>query len=132
MQIRMRKNSLTLVRTVYDPALKRGRAVTVGRLPLSTPDIPSDIEAALRPDEREQVQRELAKHHAAHESAGEERAARQLPLTIRRATRWYDRQAAGDDVAALAAASRERWSELLAAMVRAGVGRTRQRRKRHV
>ena len=55
MQIRIRKNTLTLLRTVYDPAIKRGRSVSLGSVPIASRELPAEIAAKLTPSEREQV-----------------------------------------------------------------------------
>ena len=130
MQIRIRKNTLTLLRTVYDPAIKRGRSVSLGSVPIASRDLPTEIAAKLTPSERDQVLRELEKFHSVREIELEALAAKLLPVSLRRAIRWYNRQKASEELVTLASDSRELWTELLAAMVRAGVGRTRQRTRR--
>ncbi|TVT50492.1 MAG: hypothetical protein FHP94_03140 [Denitromonas halophila] len=128
MQIRIRRHTVTLVRTVYDPAIKRGRSVSLGTFSLDIESVPAEIDARLRPDEREQIEAILKRRQAAREFELEEIAARALPANLRRAVRWYERQKKTPDMAALARNSRDEFSQLLAAMVRAGVGRTRKRR----
>jgi len=130
MQIRIRKHTLSLIRNKYDPGLKKGRSMYLGGMPIDSLCIPPDIEAKLEPEERMQLLAELAKLHSVREIELEELAGRFLPINLRRAIRWYDRQEASDELGSLAKECRELWTELLAAMVRAGVGRTRQR-KRH-
>lgn len=128
MQIRIRRHSVTLVRTVYDPAIKRGRSVSLGTFSLDAQTIPDEVDARLRPEERAQIEAILTRRRAARETELEEIAARALPQNLRRALRWYDRQKRSSELAALAKKSRDEFSLLLAAMVRAGVGRTRKRR----
>lgn len=130
MQIRTRKNTLTLIRIKYDPAIKRGRSTCLGSLPKAAESIPPDLDAKLTEKERAELNAVLAGHRAERELQLQEIAARMLPLTITRAARWYERQGRSTELARLAQTSRDRFSELLAAMVRAGVGRTRNRRKK--
>lgn len=130
MQIRIRKHTLSLIRNDYDPALKRGRSTYLGGMPIDSLGIPPQIDAKLRVQERNQLLSELKKLHSAREIEMEELAGRLLPINLRRAIRWYDRQESSDELSSLAKECREIWTELLAAMVRAGVGRTRQRTKR--
>ena len=127
MQIRHRNNRVTLVRTVYDPAIKRGRSVSLGSFDPGEP-VPPEIDAELRDNEREQLQAVVGKHRNKREQEYEERAALLLALSIRRATRWYERQTKSAKLSASARECREAYSNLLKAMVKAGVGRTRQRR----
>jgi len=130
MQIRTRKNTLTLIRIKYDPTIKRGRSTCLGSLPKSAESIPPDVDAKLTEKERAKLNAVLAGHRATREIELQEIAARMLPLTIHRAALWYERQQRSTELVRLAQTSRDRFSELLAAMVRAGVGRTRNRRKR--
>ena len=67
MQIRIRKNTLTLLRTVYDPSIKRGRSVSLGSVPIASRDLPAEIAAKLTASERDQVLRELEKFHSVRE-----------------------------------------------------------------
>ena len=128
MQIRRRANTLTLIRTVYDRAIKRGRSVTIGRLDIGCGAIPPELDNLLTDEERHQLLALLASHRDAEEARLEEIAARALPATLQRATRWYERQGKSTGLSALAKASRDEFSKLLSAMVRAGVGRRRQRK----
>lgn len=130
MQIRERRNSFMLIRTQYDPAIKRGRSVSLGSVSLYARSIPSEVDALLRPSEREQLQAFLATRRLAFETALQERSARDLETHIRRATDWYERQCESTELAAQAKAVRDAFTGLLAAMVRAGVGRKRQRTKK--
>ena len=130
MQIRVRKNTLTLIRIKYDPAIKRGRSICLGSLLKSSDTIPPEIDERLSDKERATLKAVLAQHRAVRELQLQELAARTLPLTLRRAALWYERQQRCAELATLAQESRERFSELLAAMVRAGVGRTRNRKKK--
>ena len=128
MQIRRRANTLTLIRTVYDKTVKRGRSLTIGRLDIGCGAIPPQLDHLLTEDERQQLLVVLASHRDAEEARLEEIAARALPATLQRATRWYERQGKSTGLSALAKASRDEFSKLLSAMVRAGVGRRRQRK----
>lgn len=130
MQIRTRKNTLTLIRIKYDPTIKRGRSTCLGSLPKSAESIPPELDAKLTDRERAELNAVLAGYRAERELQLQDIAARMLPLTIHRAALWYESQQRSTELARLAQTSRDRFSELLAAMVRAGVGRTRNRRKK--
>lgn len=129
MQIRQRRNGVTLIRTQYDPAIKRGRSVSLGSLSGNATSIPRELAERLRPAEHKQLEGFLLVRRAQLELEAQEVAALELEEQIRRATRWYERQRRTSELAANAARVRDEFSKLLAAMVRAGVGRKRQRTK---
>lgn len=130
MQIRIRKQTLSLIRNKYDKKIGKGRTTYIGGLPIASLTIPPDIDAKLNESERKQLLAELGKLHSEREIGMEELAGRLLPINLKRAIRWYERQEESHELCTLAKECRDIWSELLAAMVRAGVGRTRQRKKR--
>jgi len=128
MQIRERKSTYALIRNVYDPQRKRGVARCLGTVPKVASEVPPELAAALTPAELAQIER-LLRHNRAR--VEEEKAAhygRMLPVAIDYATRWYlDPRNRSPGLAALAKDTRDAFSQLLAAMVKAGVGRKRNR-----
>ena len=129
MQIRKRGNTLTLIRTVYDPALKRGRAVTLGSLATTARNAPPELIEQLTEAERRELETLLAHQREVLDIAARERAVRRLPYYIRLARDYYlNAPRKSPELAALAKSSRDEWTRLLAAMVTAGVGRTRSAR----
>ena len=129
MQIRTRKTGVSLIRSVYDPAIKRCRAVVVGTMPVGTAQPPADIYEQLTASERYTVDAFCARNAARQEVQRQQAAGTGLADTLRLATAWYRRQPRSPALAQQAAECRQVWSELLAAMCAAGVGRTRKRRK---
>ena len=130
MQIRTRNNTLTLIRIKYDPAIKRGRSICLGTLSKTAAEIPPDIDEKLTQKEREQLLPVLARYRMELELECQAEAALALAKTIQRAALWYERQRRTTDLAALAKTSRDAFSTLLAAMVKVGVGRTRNRARK--
>lgn len=129
MQIRTRGNTLTLIRTVYDPALKRGRAVTLGNLATTARHAPPELIEKLTDDERRELDALLTHQREVLDVDARERAVRRLPHYIRLARDYYlSAPRKSPELAALAKSSRDEWTGLLAAMVTAGVGRTRSAR----
>lgn len=129
MQIRLRATGATLIRNVYDPALRRSRSHVLGFVPLDATEVEPVLLEMLRPDERIKVQRWIGARVAERRLTGLDRSARGLPKAIAEATQWYrSRTHRNPEMVDLAKRSRDEFSQLLAAMVDAGVGRTRKRR----
>jgi hypothetical protein len=127
MQIRVRKNTVSLIRTVYVPTLGRGRPESLGVLPKDATSAPDELLDRLTDVERWQLKNWLASNERMRSRTVQQGAATDLPATLRDIAAWYRQQPKSANLAALAKASRDEWSELLAAMSAAGVGRTRKR-----
>ncbi len=128
MQLRFRKNTISLVRSVYDPALKRCRAVTVGQLARDATDVPAGIAALLTEQELQSVQVACANNAQQQQHGSAEAAAKNLAPTLKAIADWYRKQSSSEELTQLAESARLEWTEVLAAMVVAGVGRTRKRK----
>lgn len=128
MQIRERKTTCALIRTVYDPQRRRGVAKCLGTVSKAASQVPPELAALLTPTELAQIERLLRHNHARIEEEKAAHYGRMLPVAIDYATRWYlDPRNRAPGLAALARETRDAFSKLLAAMVKAGVGRKRQR-----
>jgi hypothetical protein len=131
MQIRNRNGKLQLIRTVYDPSIKRGKSVLVGTIPSYVRAVSNDLNEKLTALERTQLQTFLDKTASELDAFRQEYAARELPATLRLVTKWYlESDKASIDLNQLAEDSRSEFTALLAAMVKAGVGRTRNRKSK--
>lgn len=131
MQIRNRNGKLQLIRTVYDPLIKRGKSTLIGVLASYASSIPNELNEKLTNQEREQLQFILDQNVVTMDSYRQINAARELPSTLRLATKWYlEANKPAIDLAKLAGESRSEFTALLAAMVKLGVGRTRKRKSR--
>lgn len=127
MQIRNRKNTVALIRTVYDPLTRRGRSEQLGTLPRDATSAPEELLLRLTEPERRQLTSWLSYQQSVHTAQTQCAAAVTLPQQLRDVAAWYRRQPRSANLTSLAAASRDEWSAVLAAMSGAGVGRTRQR-----
>lgn len=131
MQIRRRKARIELIRIQYDSSIGRSRSRLLGSVAIETLAVDEPLLAVLTQDERLQLDAYLAPLRVAADHARQADAAAQLPELIAAATAWYSQSARRDaEVVALARATRDAFSALLAAQVRAGVGRTRRRTAR--
>jgi hypothetical protein len=128
MQIRIRNSRITLIRSVYDSSIKRGRSISLGTFSLRCPQIPSEVGDKLRPDEREQLDKIIRQYQYSRDRDLDAASAEGLAVTIARATKWFEIQRKSIPLTKLAQAVRDEYSLLLKAMVKAGVGRTRKRR----
>lgn len=127
MQIRVRKNTLALIRTTYDPSTKRGRSEQLGTLSKDAAAAPEDLLARMTEVERRQLSNWLTYQQTVRNVESQRSTAQNLPQILKEVAVWYRRQPKSANLSALAAASRDEWSAVLAAMSAAGVGCTRNR-----
>ena len=129
MQIRERKTTWALIRTRYDASKKRGVAKCIGTVSRSADALPEGLAAKLTEDERVQIEKKIREGRAERDVARRDHYAAVLPTAIDQAAIWYlDPRNAGKVSAAHAHDTRDAFSRLLAAMVKARVGRRRKRR----
>lgn len=129
MQIRRRNQSLSLIRAEYCPDVGRCRSVTLATVPADLQQVPLALWKRLTEPERDQLEAVCARNRQA--DVGRRRAAHAegLPEILRQVAAWYRSHPQVPDFAKLAEDSRSEWSDVLAAMCEAGVGRTRRRRR---
>lgn len=127
MQIRIRKNSISLIRTVYDPSIKRGRSVLLGTLPRDATAMPDAFMAVLTKEERDRLDGWLYANKTRLGRETGQRLAKDIPAMLEMVASWYRVQRKTSELTALAQTSRKGWTEVLAAMCASGVGRTRNR-----
>lgn len=119
MQFRERRRVIQVIRTTYDPALKRGRSTLLGTLDKAAPAIGDALRAACTAEELEEVKRFLDGRH--------EVGADSLPGQMRKAAAYFRTH---NDAAALAFAAEVRaaWDELKEAMREAGFSKEKLRK----
>ena len=128
MQIRVRKTTWALIRTRYDSTRKRGVAHCLGTVSMSADRVPEALASMLTPPEREHIEVLLRRARGQRDAERRQHYARILPLAIDFATEWYlDPRSESAPRTQLAHDTREAFSKLLSAMVKAGVGRKRKR-----
>lgn len=119
MQFRERAKVIQLIRTIYDPAIKRGRAELVGRLDKDTPVIDAELRAACSPAELAEIEAYLADRARALTRDAMGRSAQDLAAHMRMAESYF--RAGGDAMAgSLAAEIFTAWDDLKKAMHKAG------------
>lgn len=119
MQFRERRRVIQVIRTTYDPALKRGRSTLLGTLDKAAPAVTEALRAACTAEELEEVVRHLDGRHGA--------GADSLPERMRTAAAYFRTH---HDAAALAYAAEIRgaWEELKEAMREAGFSKDKLRK----
>jgi hypothetical protein len=91
MHFRVRKHVVQLVRMVYEPDLKRGRAIVVGSVKLAEPVLPPELASQLTPAECAEFDTWLlTQHRTAMLKA--ELAVLTLPEQMELAASWFARQ----------------------------------------
>lgn len=126
MQFRERRRVIQVIRTTYDPELKRGRSEMVGKLDKTAPAITDDLRAACTAEELAEVATYLDGRQETQRSAAVRAGAETLPDQMRKAAEYF--HAHQDDKAlAFAAEIRGAWDELKAAMRKAGFSKSKVR-----
>ncbi|WP_027456854.1 hypothetical protein [Dechloromonas agitata] len=131
MQIRQRGNTITLIRNQYDKTIGRGRSITLGCLSTTDRHASPDLLGKLNEEELKQLEELLTQQRRVLDGEARNRAAKWLATYIRLATEFYlASPPKTPELSSMAREARDQWSKLLAAMVTAGVGRTRKRRSK--
>jgi hypothetical protein len=119
MQFRERRRVIQVIRTTYDPALKRGRSTLLGTLDKAAPAITDALRAACTAEELEAVVGYLEGRHGA--------GPQDLPERMRAAAAYFRTH---HDAAALAYAAEIRgaWDELKESMREAGFSKEKLRK----
>jgi hypothetical protein len=119
MQFRERSKVIQLIRTIYDPAIKRGRAELVGKMDKDDPRIDAELRQACSPAELAEVEDYLAQRAQALSHGAVRQAAQDLPAQMRMAERYF--RLGGDAVAGSAAAEIfAAWDDLKKALHKGG------------
>lgn len=119
MQFRERSRVIQVIRTVYDPAIKRGRAEVVARLNKDEPVLDEDIRKACSPDELAEVEAFLATRLALMSQETTRAAAEGLAAHMRLAESFF-RSGPNGTAGMVAADIYTAWEDLKKAMHKAG------------
>lgn len=126
MQFRERRRVIQVIRTTYDPELKRGRSELVGKLDKEAPEITEKLRNSCTPAELTEISDYLGGRRANQRNAAVHAGAATLPEQMRRAAEYF--QTHRDDKAlAFATEIRAAWDELKSAMRKAGFSKSKVR-----
>lgn len=128
MQIRERRTTWAFIRTTYDKTRKRGVTTSLGTLPKTADVLPKELAERMTDRERGQAETLLRQMRATRDAERQAHHARLLPVAIDFAAAWYS-DPRNKPSSAHAHDTREAFSRLLSAMVKAGVGRKRARKR---
>lgn len=120
MHFRRRSHIVQVIRTTYDPALKKPRTEIVGRLQRTDTEPGPDLVAACTPSELDEVRRWIASQMKAH-AVVTEHAAWTLGEQCSRAAEWFSATPDLDAARTLAADVQQQWALLRNAMRRRGL-----------
>lgn len=124
MQFRERRRVIQVIRTVYDPALKRGRSEVVGTLDKDAPVMTEALRAACTAEELGEVGAYLRTRLNAQRGATARAGAETLPEQMRTAAEYF-RTHQDDEALAFAAEIRTAWEPLKEAMRDAGFSKAK-------
>jgi hypothetical protein len=126
MQFRERRQVIQVIRTIYDPAIKRGRSEVVGRIDRQSPEIGRDLRGACSADELTEIEAFLNRLSRRQTREAADKAAAGLPAQMRLAEAWF-RHHDGDGAGPLAAEVWTAWQDLAKALRKAGIGKSKHR-----
>ncbi|HYH18022.1 MAG TPA: hypothetical protein VD995_05335 [Azospirillum sp.] len=124
MQFRERRRVIQVIRTVYDPGLKRGRSEVVGTLDKAAPAVTEALRAACTAEELEEVGAYLRARLNTQRGAAVRAGAETLPEQMRKAAEYF-RTHQDEEALAFAAEIRAAWEPLKEAMRDAGFSKSK-------
>lgn len=119
MQFRERSRVIQVIRTVYDPAIKRGRAEVVARLDKDAPEIDETVRMACSPAELAELETFLATRNALMNRETTRQAAETLAAQMRQAEAFF-RTGPNGTAGMVAADIYTAWEDLKKALHKAG------------
>lgn len=117
MQFRERRKVIQVIRTTYDPELKRGRAEVVGKIDKSDLQITEKLQKNCGAEELAEVTAWLAQRAAEQRDAAVRAGAETLPAQMRAAAEYF-RNSADAEAQRFADEIRAAWDELKTALRR--------------
>jgi len=127
MQFRERRRVIQVIRTVYDPRIKRGRSEVVGCIDREAPSLEDGLKAACTADEIAEVEAFIAELKDVQSRQAAKQAAQALPAQMRQAEAWLRNAGDGPEVGPLAAEIWTAWDDLSKALHKVGVGKSKHK-----
>lgn len=129
MQFRERRRVIQVIRTTYDPELKRGRSEVVGKIDKSTPAITDKLQRTCTPEEVAEIGAYLANRQTTLRTEAVRAGAETLPAQMRAAAEYFRTHRDGD-AKVFAAEIRQAWDELKASLRKAGFSKSKVLKQR--
>ncbi|CAO3447991.1 hypothetical protein [Azospirillum argentinense] len=124
MQFRERRRVIQVIRTVYDPDLKRGRSELVGKIDKAAPAVSDRLQKSCTPDELSEILTYLDDRHNRLRNEAVRAGAETLPAQMRAAAEYF-RTHRDNDARAFATEIRLAWEELKTALRDAGFSKSK-------
>lgn len=128
MQFRERRRVIQVIRTTYDPELKRGRSEVVGKIDKAAPTVTDKLQKTCTPEELAEIGAYLASRHESQRTEAVRAGAETLPDEMRKAAEYF-RTHQGVRAMEFAAEIRAAWDELKAAMRKAGFSKDKVKQR---
>ncbi|QCO15493.1 hypothetical protein D3869_09765 [Azospirillum brasilense] len=124
MQFRERRRVIQVIRTVYDPDLKRGRSELVGKIDKAAPVVTDKLQKSCTPEELSEILTYLDDRHNRLRNEAVRAGAETLPAQMREAAEYF-RTHRDDDARAFATEIRLAWEELKTALRESGFSKSK-------
>lgn len=128
MQFRERRRVIQVIRTVYDPDLKRGRSELVGKIDKAAPVVTDRLQKSCTPEELSEILTYLDDRHNRLRNEAVRAGAETLPAQMREAAEYF-RTHRDDDARAFATEIRLAWEDLKTALREAGFSKSKVLKK---
>ncbi len=128
MQFRERRRVIQVIRTVYDPDLKRGRSELVGKIDKAVPVVTDRLQKSCTAEELSEILTYLDDRHNRLRNEAVRAGAETLPAQMREAAEYF-RTHRDDDARAFAREIRLAWEELKTALRDSGFSRNKLLKK---
>lgn len=128
MQFRERRRVIQVIRTVYDPDLKRGRSELVGKIDKAAPVVTDRLQKSCTPEELSEILTYLDDRHNRLRNEAVRAGAETLPAQMREAAEYF-RTHRDDDARAFATEIRLAWEDLKTALRQAGFSKSKVLKK---
>ncbi len=128
MQFRERRRVIQVIRTTYDPDLKRGRSEVVGKIDKATPAVTDKLQKACTPEELSEIATYLANRRNSLRNEAVRAGAETLPAQMRAAAEYFRTHRDGE-AKIFATEIRLAWDELKGALRKAGFSKSKVLKK---
>ncbi|AWJ88872.1 hypothetical protein Sp245p_03250 [Azospirillum baldaniorum] len=128
MQFRERRRVIQVIRTVYDPDLKRGRSELVGKIDKAAPVVTDRLQKSCTAEELSEILTYLDDRHNRLRNEAVRAGAETLPAQMREAAEYF-RTHRDDDARAFATEIRLAWEELKTALRDSGFSKNKLLKK---
>lgn len=128
MQFRERRRVIQVIRTVYDPELKRGRSEVVGKIDKATPAVTDKLQKTCTPEELSEILTYLDDRRNRLRNEAVRAGAETLPAQMREAAEYFRTHRDGE-AREFATEIRLAWEELKAALRESGFSKNKVLKK---